>query len=627
MTSQNWLVAIYWYVACSTLVFFPPFDCCATPRDLNKNGKLDKYEDPTQPVEARVDDLLSQMSIEEKAGQMFVDGAPVNSDGSLDRDPSKSSGFAANLPAARDSIETLHMTHFNVWSIPDDVLVVAKWHNRLQKFAESQRLGIPLTIASDPRNHFSSSVYSVSSRGFSMWPEPIGLAAIGDETLAEQFGDFVRREYLAVGFREALHPQIDLATEPRWPRISGGFGEDAELTSRLAAAYIRGLQGTDLKHGVACMTKHFPGGGPQNGGLDPHFPFQKGQVYPGKNFGYHLIPFEAAIRAGTSAIMPYYGVPIGQTDENVAMAFNRKIITSLLREKYKYEGVVCSDWGVISDLKTPDFTWPARAWGVENLSELARVQKAIEAGLDQFGGERCPELICELVRTGAISETRIDQSIRRLLRQKFQLGLFDNPYVDEDRSAKVFAEESARMAGEAAQRRSFTLLKNESKFLPRKKESTFFVKNVDPQIASRFGKVVDHPKDADFAILRIATPFVPYPSDIPFATMFHHGDLDFKEPALAEILEICRSTPTIVDINLDRPAVIPEISRSAKTLLANYGASDAALLDIIFGVAKPEGRLPFELPSSMDAVRNQKADVPHDSKDPLYPIGAGLRYE
>jgi hypothetical protein len=231
------------------------------------------------------------------------------------------------------------------------------------------------------------------------------------------------------------------------------------------------------------MTKHFPGGGPQNEGLDPHFEFQKGQVYPGHNFDYHLLPFEAAFAAHTAAIMPYYGVPMDQTDENVALSFNKMIITTLLREKYKYDGVVSTDWGLITDAHMGNFTWPARAWGVEHLTEPERVLKA-----------------------------------------------------------------------------------------------------------------------------------------------FHHGDLDFKGDEKAEILALLAEVPTLVILYLDRPAVIPEISAAAKALLADFGTSDAAVLDVIFGRARPEGKLPFELPSSMEAVCNQKADVPYDSENPLYPFGFGLTY-
>jgi beta-glucosidase len=598
-------------------------------RDLNKNGQKDYYEDPNIPVEKRVEDLLSQMTIEEKAGQMFINGAAVNKDGTIDFDPSKVEGFAAWLPAAKDNLANLKMTHFNIWQIPDDPAVMATWYNRLQQFAErNSRLGIPVTIASDPRHHFSNNIFAMSANGFSMWPETPGFAAIGDAALVERFADIVRREYLAVGIRESLFPQIDLATEPRWPRISGNFSEDAQLTARMVEAYIKGLQTNDLRNGVAAMTKHFPGGGPQKEGLDPHFPFQKGQVYPGNNFDYHLIPFEAAFKAKTAAIMPYYGIPMGQTEEDVAMSFNKSIITSLLRDKYKYDGVVCTDWGLITDLKTPAFTWPARAWGVEKLSEKERVEKAINAGVDQFGGESRPELVVQLVKEGRLNEDRINQSVRRLLRQKFELGLFDDPFVDESKVRSTVGNPIFQAEADATQRRSMTLLKNEKNVLPLKKANLrIYVKNVNPEVAARYGKVVSTPKEADIAILRLSTPWVAVKTDIPMAQGFHHGDLDFKEKELAEILDVCKIVPTVVDIYLDRPAVIPEISQAAKAVVANYGASDAAALDVIFGKAKPEGNLPFELPSSMDAVRNQKEDLPHDSKDPLYPFGFGLRYK
>ena len=290
-----------------------------TYRDLNKNGKLDVYEDPRQPVEARVEDLLGQLTLEEKAGMMFINGSVVNEDGSLEDRPAE--GWAGR--AAINQMSKQKMTHFNLWAIPNPQ-AMAIWNNNLQRFAEQTRLGIPITIASDPRNHFTHNIFAMPAAGFSQWCETTGFGAIGDPELVRQFADQARQEYLAVGIRVALHPQVDLATEPRWPRISGTFGEDAQLTAKLTKAYIEGFQGEQLgPHSVACMTKHFPGGGPQNEGLDPHFEFQKGQIYPGNNFDYHLIPFEAAFEAGTAAIMPYYGVPVDQTDENVAMALQQ----------------------------------------------------------------------------------------------------------------------------------------------------------------------------------------------------------------------------------------------------------------------------------------------------------------
>jgi beta-glucosidase len=592
-------------------------------RDLNKNGKLDIYEDPRQPVEARVEDLLVQMTLEEKAGLMFINGAVVNPDGSLEEDPAVQ-GFGR---AAVPQMTGQHMNHFNLWQIPS-AHALAAWNNNLQRFAEQIRLGIPVTIASDPRNHFTHNIFSMAATEFSQWCETLGFAAIGDEQLVRRFAETIRAEYLATGIRVALHPQIDLATEPRWARISGTFGEDAHLSARLGRAYIEGLQGETIgPRSVACMTKHFPGGGPQYEGLDPHFDFQRGQVYPGDNFDYHLIPFEAAFEAGTAAIMPYYGVPMDQTSENVAMSFNKDIITGLLREKYRYEGVVCTDWGLITDIHmTGGVAWPARAWGVEHLSEVDRVFKVLEAGVDQFGGESCPQYVVELVKAGRVPESRLDESARRLLRLKFELGLFDDPFIDEARLPQVMGIAASTQAGLDSQRRAMTLLKNDGDILPLSGQQKVYVKNMDAGMAARYTEVVDSPQDADFAILRLQTPWYPVDTDLAFARAFHHGDLDFQGEVLEEILALLKAVPTIVVIYLDRPAVIPEISGAAAALLGEYGASDEAMLDVIFGRAQPVGKLPFELPSSMEAVRKQKADVPYDSEDPLYPFGFGLSY-
>ena len=593
-----------------------------TFRDLNKNGKLDIYEDSRQPVEARVEDLLGQMMLEEKAGMLFINGSVVNEDGSIEEKPG-APGFGG---VAAKQIADQKMNHFNLWQIPG-AQAVATWYNNLQRFAEETQLGIPVTIASDPRNHFTRNIFSMAANEFSQWCETLGFAALDDAEFVQQFADIARKEYLAVGIRVALHPQIDLATEPRWPRISGTFGEDAHLTARLVKAYIAGFQGETIgRHSVACMTKHFPGGGPQTEGLDPHFEFQKGQIYPGNNFDYHLIPFEAAFEAGTAAIMPYYGVPMDQTDENIAMGFNKAIITGLLREKYHYDGVVCTDWGLITDVHMGDVIWPARAWGVEHLSGPERVLKALEAGVDQFGGESCPEYVVELVKTGRLPEARIDQSVRRLLWLKFQLGLFDDPFVDESLVQQVLGHPESVAAGLSSQQRAMTLLKNEAHTLPIKGQPKIFIKNIDPGVAARYADVVDIPEQADFAILRLDTPWAPVETNNPMARDFHHGDLEFKGEAKAEILALLQTVPTIVVIYLDRPAVIPEISARAWALLGEYGADDSAVLNIVFGVAHPEGKLPFELPRSMEAVCNQKADVPYDSENPLYPFGFGMSY-
>src|ERR671933_494546 len=596
-----------------------------TFRDLNKNGRLDPYEDPRQPIDERVEDLLGQMTLEEKAGMLFHAMLPINPDGTLVEGQSRFGPFST-----AEMVTVRLINHFNL-SGSASPREIAAWYNRLQQLAESTRLGIPVSISSDPRHAFSDNPATSFMAGpFSQWPEPLGLAATGDEALVEEFGDIARQEYLAVGIRVALHPMADLATEPRWARTNGTFGEDAELSSRMTAAYIRGFQGKSLGlESVACMTKHFPGGGPQRDGEDPHFPYGREQVYPGNNFDYHLIPFEAAFAVHTAQIMPYYGMPVGTQYEAVGFGFNKDVITGLLRGKYGFDGVVCTDWGLLTDVDLGGHLWPARAWGVEHLSRPERAKKALDAGVDQFGGEECPEVIVELVRSGQVAESRLDESIRRLLRDKFRLGLFDNPYVDPDAAEQIVGSSAFRAAGEEAQRRSIVLLKNgamgAARILPLQSRPKLYVENIAPEVANRYGQVVQTAAEADVAILRLKAPFEQRDGNF-LERMFHAGDLEFKEPEKSRILQILAQVPTIVDIYLDRPAVFPEIAGASAAVLANFGANDAALLDVIFGRFPPSGKLPFELPSSMEAVRRQNSDVPYDSENPLFPFGHGLSY-
>ncbi|MBA2364476.1 MAG: glycoside hydrolase family 3 C-terminal domain-containing protein [Chloroflexia bacterium] len=594
-------------------------------RDLNKNGVLDPYEDPRRPVDERVEDLVARMTLAEKAGLLFHtyvafriedSAAFVNAD-------------LGPMPTGA-MVTTQRINHFNFPPIPEPRLA-AQWHNKVQALAEDTRLGIPVTFSSDPLHGFSDNpAANLAMPAFSRWPEPPGLAAIGDPALVQEFGDIARREYVAVGIRVALHPTADLATEPRWARTNGTFGEDADLASQMTAAYIRGFQGEALgPDSVACMTKHFPGGGPQKDGEDAHFAYGREQVYPGDNFEYHLIPFEAAFAAGTAQIMPYYGMPVGTALEEVGFGFHKEVVTGLLRERYGFDGVICTDWGLLTDRDLGGALMIARAWGVEHLSVDERVAKALNAGVDQFGGESCPEVVVGLAGAGVISEERLDESVRRLLRDKFRLGLFDDPYVDPDMAESVVGSPEFRAAGETAQRRSIVVLKNgevsNGTILPLRGRPKLYIENVAPDVAAEYGEVVANVKDADVAILRLRTPFEPRDRE-PLETFFHAGDLSFGEEEKARIVSILTSAPTVVDIYLDRPAVIPEIARASAALLANFGASDAALLDVVFGRFSPTGMLPFELPSSMDAVRRQKEDVPYDSEHPLFPFGHGLVY-
>jgi len=600
-----------------------------TFRDLNKNGKLDIYEDIRQDIDSRVADLISQMTVEEKAGLMWHPPIGVGKEGEV---LGKLNISALNINSTWDVIVNKNFSHFNLFMIPES-RYLAEWNNAIQNIAEETRLGVPITISSDPRHGINNFIGSdLLGSDFSKWPEPIGLAASGDSSLVVEFGQIANQEYRAVGIRTALHPMADLATEPRWARINGTFGEDASLSAKITAAYIYGFQGNEFgPQSVACMVKHWPGGGPQKDGEDAHFGYGKDQVYPGKNFDYHLKPFKAAFDAGVAMIMPYYGVPNGQTNENVGMSFNKEIITKLLREEYKYDGVVCTDWGIIQGFGVLgiEFMEP-KSWGVETLTVKERIKKVIDAGVDQFGGNGNIEELIELIKEGQITEARIDESARRLLRAKFKMGLFDNPFVDVGKVESIVGNPEFVAKGKLAQRKSIVLLKNkmnaDSTFvLPLQKKIKIFTENINREIAANYATIVDSLADADFAILHLQTPWEPRNGDM-VERMFHQGKLDFDKNELTRILKIMKEKPTIICLYLDRPAVIPEIAENAAGLFGDFGMSDDALLDIVFGDFNPTAKLPFEMPRSMEAVKHQKEDVPYDSKNPLFKFGFGLEY-
>ena len=577
--------------------------------------------DADLPVAERVELLLAEMTLEEKAGLFFHTMISI---GDLDEgDP------AFGMPSAREFIEAKRMTHLNLVGAAPTGRDIAEWHNALQRLAASTRLGIPVTLSTDPRHSFSDNPGTAAMAGpFSQWPEALGLAAIGDEQLVERFADIARQEYTAVGLRAALHPQVDLATEPRWARQVATFGEDAELSARLGAAYIRGFQGSTFGEGsVSTMTKHFPGGGPQKDGEDPHFPYGREQIYPGGEFDLHLKPFEAAFEAGTRQIMPYYGMPVGTEYEEVGFGFNKSVITGLLRERYAFDGIVCTDWGLISDAEIFGEPFPARAWGVEHLTPRERVIKVLEAGVDQFGGEAIPELLIELVEAGDVSEARLDESARRLLREKFVLGLFDQPFVDVEQAARVVGSEAFVAAGEAAQRASITVLTNRTTdagapTLPLARGLRLYVEGIAPEVAAEYGTVVETPAEADVAVIRTHAPFEERSST--FENFFHQGSLAFTDEAVAHLREVAAVVPTVIDVHLDRPAILTPIIDAPVAVVANYGANARALLDVLTGAAEPKGKLPFDLPSSMAAVEASREDVPFDTKDPLFRFGHGL---
>jgi beta-glucosidase len=592
-----------------------------------RNSSGYPYQDAGLGLPERVADLMGRMSVEEKAGLLFHPIITMNADGSLVDD----AAAAPSEATTRELVANRSISHFNLLSFRGPGAAgagtTAEWHNALQRLAaEETRWGIPVTLSTDPRHAFTENAGTSMAAGpFSQWPEPLGLAALRDVAAVREFADIARQEYLAVGFRVALHPQLDLATEPRWARIAQTFGEDADLAARLGVAYLEGLRGGPSvgPDSVAAMAKHFPGGGPQRDGEDPHFPHGKEQVYPGGLFDYHLRPFRAAIAAGVTQIMPGYGVPIGTAYDEVAFGFNDGVINALLRTELGFDGIVCTDWAVINDHRIMGEPHEARAWGVEHLPPSERMLLAVTAGVDQFGGESRPDMIVELVRSGRLPAARLDQSVRRLLTEKFRLGLFDHRrYVDQELAERTAGKADFRAAGRRAQSASVTVLTNRDRRLPASGRTRLFVEGVDPAVAAAYADVVTDPAQADLALLRLSTPYEQRPGR--FESLFHAGPLDFEPGRLGEILRLLAAVPTVVAIHLERPAVIPEISAAACAVLAVFGASDAALLDVVFGDAEPRGRLPIQLPRSMDDVRSGRPDVPRESSDPLFDYGDGL---
>ncbi|WP_279473795.1 glycoside hydrolase family 3 protein [Aeromonas caviae] len=443
-------------------------------KDLDGSGTLTPYEDWRLGAAERARDLVGRLTLAQKAGLMMH--------GTLVLDGAGRVNLAAMDKMLReDGVNTF------ITRMAGDPAAIAADNNTLQALLEGVGFGIPMTVSTDPRNHFTHdpNATSIGAGAFSQWPETLGLAAIGDAALVQRFGDIARQEYRAVGIHEALSPQADLATEPRWGRINGTFGEDNLLAKSLVKAYIEGFQqGSEGigKESVVTVVKHFAGAGPQKDGLDAHNPWGKEQIYPGGQFAYHLVPFEGAFEARVAAVMPYYAMPLGLTQdgqpvEEVGFGFNRQIITDLLRGHFKFDGVVLSDWGIVNDCDsrceqglTQDevnagvspWTVPfGMSWGVEKLTKAERYAKAIDAGVDQFGGVEDPAPLLAAVQSGLVTEAAITRSAERILEQKFALGLFENPYVDTQAAVALVGKAEFQQEAQAAQAASHVLLKNE----------------------------------------------------------------------------------------------------------------------------------------------------------------------
>ncbi len=520
-------------------------------KDLNKNGKLDAYEDWRLPVKERAMDLAKKMSLEDIGGLMLY-----SSHQSI---PGRSHGFGSSTYNGKTFAESGalasdlsdeqkkfltddHLRHVLITSV-ESPAISAQWNNNAQAFAEGLYLGIPVNTSSDPRHGSDSyAEYNAGAGGIiSMWPGTLGIAATFDPALMKQFGEIASKEYRALGIATALSPQIDLATEPRWSRFDGTMGEDPDLAADLAKAYVDGFQSTDGgdwgMQSVNAMVKHWPGGGPEEGGRDGHFGYGAYAIYPGNNIKDHLKPFtEGAFKLDgptkmASAVMPYYTISSGH-GEKVANGYNKYLITDVLRGTYGYEGVLCTDWGITKDI-TSVSKFEGKPFGVEGLSAAERHYKAIAAGMDQFGGNNDMGPVLEAYKLGVTElgeeamRARFEQSAVRLLTNIFRVGLFENPYLDVEETKKIVGNSEFMKAGFDAQLKSIVMLKNHNKSLPMKTKQKVFVpqrfvapttnwwgittepKTIDAfnmEVVAKYFDVVATPEEADFALVGIESP-------------------------------------------------------------------------------------------------------------------------
>ncbi len=530
-------------------------------KDLNKNGKLDKYEDWRLPVDERARDLAAKMSVDQIAGLMLYSRhqmipSPPNGffTGTYNGKPFSESGAnAADLSDQQKDFLTKDNLRHVLITVIKSPEVAAKWNNNEQALVESLGLGIPANNSTDPRHGtVANAEFNAGAGGaISMWPGSLGLAASFDPGLVEQFGHIAATEYRALGIATALSPQVDIATDPRWNRVSGTFGEDPALSAAMARAYIDGFQTStgskEIANGwgytsVNAMVKHWPGGGSGEGGRDAHYGFGKYAVYPGNNFAQHLVPFTQGafkLKGKTktaAAVMPYYTISFNQdtrNHENVANNYNAYIITDLLRKKYGYDGVVCTDWLVTGDETAIDVFITGKSWGVENLSIAQRHYKILMAGVDQFGGNNDAGPVMEAYQMGikehgeAFMRARFEQSAVRLLKNTFRTGLFENPYLDTEATKQTVGKPDFMAAGYAAQLKSMVLLKNKGNILPLQKNKTVYIPKkftpagrnflgmetpesleypVNINIVKKYFNVTDNPSEADYALVFISSP-------------------------------------------------------------------------------------------------------------------------
>lgn len=672
-------------------------------KSFDGNDQLLPYEDWRLPAEERARDLASRLSIDEIAGLMLYSPQVKLP---MPNDTYNGVAFAESGKNADDlsdgHIRCLlddNVRHLLVSTFPTPE-IAAKWNNKVQALIEGHTHGIPANNSSDPRHSaFSDAEFSPGNGGnISLWSNMLGLAATFDPETVKEFAQIASEEYRALGIATALSPQADLGTDPRWYRYSSTFGPEPRLGTDLTRAYCDGFQTSDEKDevekgsgwgrkSVNTMVKHWPGGGSGEGGRDAHYGNGKFAVYPGNCFPLHKQPFMKGAfqlegKTGkASAVMPYYTISYNQTDENVGNGFNRDIILNQLRNEAGYDGVVCTDWLITHDEIHPG-VHSGKPWGVENMTEAERHYKALLAGIDQFGGNNKKAPVLEAYQMFVkeygeeFARKRFEESACRLLKNIFRTGLFENPYVDVEKTKSTVGNPEFMKKGYEQQLRSIVMLKNSGKLLPISKTKKVYIPKrkspagpnywrqeqperiydpvPDSILGSYYEKTVN-PKEADFAIVFIESPhsyLMGYdPEDlkkggngyIPISLQYNdYTATNARETSIAggdpfeeftnrsyknktahtinkcdlELLETTRksmgSKPVVLVLMMSNPTVMSEIEPLADAILVGFDVQAQAYMDIISGNFEPSGLLPLQLPASMDAVEKHCEDKPRD---------------
>lgn len=574
-------------------------------KDLNDNGALDPYEDWRLPPEERAEDLLSQMDATQKASQMVH----------LTLVSKKDSWFNENNVGFALVYEYIF----------DSATEAAKRTNEIQELSESAPLGIPVIFSMD------TEAGAAFVKDATFLPDEINQGAVNDPELVTRLNQVLKEELMAVGVRMALSPNADLITDPRWGRNQECYSEDTDVAQSLIVAAVQALQGGSelTEDSVIATVKHFPGSGGQTDGVDgTPLTIQEDSI------DLHLAGFRAAIEAGVAAVMPYgYStVPYlgGDAVENSADQ-SAAVMTDLLRGELGYTGLIQTDWGL-------------------------NFVGATNAGADILGGAgvRSTRQLVE-----GVDEERLTDACRRILIAKFQLGIFENPYVDEENAAQVLGSEEHRAVAKEAAARSFTLLKYENASPLAGQKLVVAGTLAEDVRALNSGWTAKDPVElAGTTILEAFqnkagsenVTYIPDASQVPAdlsgttavvvigeASGTHEpawgtDTLEFPQEQVDLVKALKDAGANVVEVVLmNRAYVMTDMVDMADSVLLAYrpgvtcGAE--AIAEALFGETAITGKTPFQIPRTMEQVLNQREDLPKDIQDPLFEYGFGIEVE